>query len=201
MDRMSAEYFPQWEREGFASRPEEFVAGGSEIILRAYCNTIDTAHDFVSRKIGSCFFVPACGRDEGPVASFTLDRALWTGAFLEQRLNAFVFGNAYERLGVWALNPGTRYRIGFVGFDTRTTVAVAPEPEYGPITLYRHTFAAGDDPRYFRQVVPVLDLPPNHAQLPDKERFAAFEAAVLKCVRLVDDVAIVLPLTTHIGHA
>lgn len=196
---MSGEFFPEWERNGFASQPDKFVASGSEVMLRSYCATIDSMHDFVSAKIGRFFFVPALGATSGPPLRFFIDQDTWTGSFLEQRLNAFVFGNGYERMGVWALNPGVHYEIGFIGFDTRTSVEVGTRAEPGPIPLYRHRGSC--DPFYFRQIHVKPRLPDGFDSLPDRARRTAFDTALSRCFRLVDDFAIIMPLTRQIGRA
>lgn len=201
---MSAEYFPRWEADGFSGPPETCVAQGDEIVLRAYSRDIDPVLDVRSERIGRFFFVPACGVTSGPIQGFSIDDAGWTGGFLERRLNAFVFGNSYERIGIWALNPGVPYQIGGIGFDTRTTYQVAPWQE--PVTiggttrsdraLFRHHRAPGDDPFYFRQVMLMPDLPAAMAALPpeDPQRRKAFVDAVRRLVRPVDDFAVALPL-------
>ncbi len=201
---MSAEFFPRWEEDGFSGPPEVFVARGAEIILRAYAPTIDPEIDVLSEQLARFFFVPAGGAIAGPIQGFSIDAAAWTGAFLERRLNAFVFGNSYERIGVWALQPDVPYQIGGIGFDTRTVKEVGPWREPYPratadssqCALYRHRRAAGDDPLFFRQVMLTPQLPAWATKLPwgDPRRKKAFRHAMKRLVRPVDDFAVLMPL-------
>jgi hypothetical protein len=43
----------------------------------------------------------------------------WTWVYLEQQLNAWFWGNDFERVAMFRLHAGVRYQIGPVGQDTR----------------------------------------------------------------------------------
>lgn len=169
-----ADLFLPWERDGFAAPPERYVARGSEIILRAYSPRPGAA----SEMIGNCFFVHASGVLSGPIVGFDIEPECWTGAFLEERLNAWVFGNTFERIAIWVLNPGAEYDIGLIGHDTRYY-----DGELGYIV--RHLPWPGGNRTDFRQVV--LALP----AFPDKR---AFKRGVLERVRFAGDFAVRMPL-------
>jgi hypothetical protein len=182
-----AEFFPKCERDGFGSLPETFVADGSERILRAYsprATSLAFRHG-TSRRIGNCFFVPACGSTKGPIKGFSVEREKWTGAFLEERLNAFFWGNAYDRIGIWAMNPGTSYNIGTVGQNTRYDLGM----EGG---IGRYLEWTGADQSYFRQVT---------LNFPDNTTGKGRDQIIKELIRPVDDFAVVQPLSRIYGHA
>jgi hypothetical protein len=182
-----ADVLPKWERDGFASAPETFTAEGAELVLRAYSPSptdLDYKHG-TSVRIGNCFFVPACGHRTGRIAGFSIDRRKWTGAFLEERLNAFFWGNAYDRIGIWALNPGTSYNIGLIGQSTRYDLA-----DRGGTGRYLDWPAS--DQYYFRQVT--LNLPSGTTK-DSRDRI------IESLIRPIADFGVVNPLSLHHGHA
>ncbi len=46
----------------------------------------------------------------------------WTWTYLEQQLNAWFWGNDFERIAMFRLREGVRYRIGAVGQGTRAVI-------------------------------------------------------------------------------
>lgn len=180
---MSDKLMSLWEDQGFAAPPEVFVAGGKEIILRAYSESPGSHGPYhgTSRLLGNCFFVPACGRQEGPIGGFTVNRRGWTGRFLEQHLNAFVFGNTYERLALFRIEPGIEYSIGAIGQDTRYRAHALSNTF---TVVQRHLPWPGQSPSYFRQIV--LRVP--------------LGKTLKEVVTLLGTMAVIMPLT-RVAHA
>lgn len=180
---------PSWEMAGFGAEPEAYSACGSERVLRAYARSTSnvTYEHGTSKWVGNCFFVPSCGYFSGPIAGFTIGRRGLTGAYLEERLNAFFWGNNFERITVWALNPGARYLIGPVGQDTRYEVR---DRKTHALVRGRHHGWPGAGVGDVRQVC--LDIP----ELADGARLRLIRSLV----RPVDDFAVSMPLT-RAGHA
>lgn len=113
-----------WERRGFGSPPAECESKGIEFIFRCYSST--PRRDLVvggrsvesvgSPLYGNCFFVPRLGLTTSiENASYSDRKRRWTWAYLEQQLNAWFFGNDYERVAMFRLNRGVRYQIGELG--------------------------------------------------------------------------------------
>lgn len=176
---------PQWEKEGFDGVTEQFVSKGIECILRAYSSGVPDlqgAHG-TSNKIGNCFFVPGIGRFNGEILGFNVNKRLWTGPFLEERLNAFVWGNTFDRLTVWRLIPGVKYEIGSIGQNTRF------DPGDGS-GVQRYLDWPGGDRTYFRQVKIVswgANVPINRAN-------------ITACIQEIDDFATIKPITHRVGN-
>lgn len=113
-----------WEREGFGSPPEEFVALGCEKIFRAYNPDADSNRrkgetQGTSGLKGNCYFVPSFGMQFGPISYGPNDTSRWTGPYLEKYLNAWIFGNDFKRVAIFLLKKGASYSIGRVGQDIR----------------------------------------------------------------------------------
>ncbi|WP_290575941.1 hypothetical protein [Ketobacter sp.] len=120
---------PRWEAEGFARKPQTYVSVGTEIIFRCYSTNPGRevmSHDAAakwnegSQLWGNCFFVPLIC-PEGKIyndATYTKYKKKWTWEYLESQLNAWFWGNDYERVSAWKINSGVKYRIGLVGQST-----------------------------------------------------------------------------------
>ena len=137
---MAGNLLPEWEMQGFAAPPEPFVSTGSEVLVRAFNpdapanRAAATAHaarapglsDGERRKLAmgfghgtsgilsNCFFVPAFNQTSGPIMPRVIDTSGWDGAFLEDNLSAFIFGNDYAALAFYRMPEGIPYSIGTV---------------------------------------------------------------------------------------
>ena len=140
-----------WEDDGFAALPAEHTSKGTEKIMRCYSQGIqDRAGNWDgSRRYGNCFWVFRSGVDNGPIANQanqTIDRELLTVDFLEANLNAALWNNTYQRVGVFQMRNGLKYRIGPIGHNTRGTQMVVfgePKGARGEITLGRAMAESG----------------------------------------------------------
>jgi hypothetical protein len=118
---------PNWEALGFACQPEQARSSGTELVFRCYSSAPGRELVFAGKSVdkvgshlfGNCFFVP---RVSGKVAienAINIDREKkWTAGYLEAQLNAFFWGNDFDRIAMFQLRPGVAYWIGPVGQDT-----------------------------------------------------------------------------------
>jgi hypothetical protein len=61
------------------------------------------------------------GIENGPIGNATIDRDLINIYLLEANLNAALWNNTYQRVGVFQMQSGLKYRIGPIGQTTRGT--------------------------------------------------------------------------------
>lgn len=143
-----------WEKNGFRAPPEPFSSRGGEIIMRAYSEDVRNPFGTSTNRLGSCFFVPACGFSDGPIRGFSIDYKNWTGSFLEEHLNAWVWGNSYDRLaGFSIIKTGINYDIGFIGQDTMYDLRKTKEYEKSKYAIGKNIPWPTESGRnYFRQV-------------------------------------------------
>ena len=111
----------------FDSKPSSAPPGP---LIRANGDTIRDARLSGSRELSNCFFVGKTGYEKDksgtylPIQNYTIPRSKWTGEYLERNLNAFVWENAFHKVAVFRLEPGTLYLIGSVGQDTQYEVDI-----------------------------------------------------------------------------
>jgi len=111
-----------WQERGFAASPECHTASGIEQIFRAYSDErfdepIATAKSTTTDMVGSsllsnCFFVPMIKSSTGAILNLQVDPTAWSATFLEINLNAWMWGNRFEKVCQFQLGTGARYWIG-----------------------------------------------------------------------------------------
>lgn len=124
---MDSNVMKNWEKAGFARKPERFTSKGAEFLFRCYSlqprkpiiidgELADMAGSFL---YGNCLFAPNLS-GTGPIRNVidTGRKKRWTWTYLERQLNAWFWGNDYERVAMFKLNPDIAYMIGPVGQDT-----------------------------------------------------------------------------------
>ena len=113
---------PDWQMNGFGAPPKAYIASGVEKVFRCYSASFqDAAGNWHgSRRSGNCFWVFRFGSDDGPIAhaGAVTEREVEIG-FLERNLNAALWGNTYQTVGLFRLHVGVSYLIGPIGQETR----------------------------------------------------------------------------------
>src|SRR4051794_16358567 len=94
---------PGWETQGFAGPPAEFTSTGAERIMRCYSRSFrDRADNWHgSRQYGNCFWTFGYGDRTGPILNHPLDLDVLTATFLEANLNAALWNNTFQKIGVF----------------------------------------------------------------------------------------------------
>lgn len=125
---------PKWETDGFAGSTAEHSSEGIEKIMRCYSHGIqDRAGNWHgSRQYNNCFWVFRAGVDDGPISNKTTDLSELNIDFLEANLDAALWNNTYQRVAVFQMRRGLKYRIGPVGQNTRGTQKVTFAEPSGP---------------------------------------------------------------------
>jgi hypothetical protein len=186
MMRPSVDY----ESLGFARVPEVFSSKAGLVVFRCYSNHphrkiamtdargkpvtddqgkpvwLDTLG---SSNLGNCFFVPAVSQT-GPaltVNGWRSYKSEWTWVYLESQLNAWFWGNDFERIAAYAMMAGTEYRVGPVGQDTMATKDQRhlPWPNIEP-ELRQVTLVGGNAGNLSQQLIEVENWPiPGHSHV------------------------------------
>jgi len=115
-----------WEREGFATQPTEYTSNGTERVMRCYSKSFqDQAGNWRgSRKHSNCFWVFQWGSNNGPITNDSSYCDALDVDFLEANLNAALWENTFQYVGIFQMRGGLRYRIGLIGQNTRGTQRV-----------------------------------------------------------------------------
>jgi hypothetical protein len=131
---MQDRLIPKWEADGFAGSTAEHPSEGTEKIMRCYSHGIqDRAGNWYgSRQYNNCFWIFRAGVDDGPISNKTIDLSKLNVDFLEANLNAALWNNTYQRVAVFQMRKGLKYRIGPVGQNTRGTQKVIFAEPSGP---------------------------------------------------------------------
>lgn len=151
-----------WEALGFAGKPAQFSSSGTELVFRCYSSTPRRKIDFAGETVdqvgsfllGNCFFAP---RVSGQVAiqnAINVDRKKkWTGGYLEAQLNAFFWGNDFDRIAMFQLRPNVAYWIGPVGQDTLASSPYTDRLTGQHVTHQRHLAWPGVTPELLQVVL------------------------------------------------
>ena len=124
---MSNRDCPNWESLGFASSPHLAIAKGTEQIFRCYSSTprkkveVCGQGELVAGSFlyGNCFFAPKVSEVNSVQNTTGLDRQKrWTGIYLESQLNAWFWGNDFDRIAMFRIQSSVEYWIGPVGQET-----------------------------------------------------------------------------------
>jgi hypothetical protein len=153
---MSQGSIPEWEKDGFDAPPAEATSTGVNFIYRCFSST--PRRDLVIRgraveKVGShlygnCFFVPRINSTISIENASSCDyKRLWTWVYLEKQLNAWFWGNDFERVAMFRFHEDVRYRIGTVGQGTRAvTESVQGKARSKSVQVQRHLPWPGVEP-------------------------------------------------------
>lgn len=157
---MATGIMPDWEEKGFAGTPSKSKSTGTEFVFRCYSRNpkrpisinIDVADTIGSGLYGNCFFVPKISCSACILNSANIDRKKrWTWTYLEKQLNAWFWGNDYQRVAMFQLGRNVSYWIGPIGQDTRANT--------GSITgIQRHLAWPGVTPELLQVVLDVTKI-------------------------------------------
>ncbi len=82
-------------------------------------------------------------------------RQRWTGTYLEQQLNAWFWGNDYERIAMFRLRQNVDYWIGPVGQDTLADSPTVDRGTGARIPQQRHLAWPGVKSELLQVVLPL----------------------------------------------
>ena len=122
---MATRQCADWEVLGFSSPPHLSQANGTEQIFRCYSSKrkIQTFGDnkivVGSNLYGNCFFAPKFSGISRVQNAMGLNRKQrWTASYLESQLNAWFWGNDFDRVAMFRVHSSVDYWIGPVGQNT-----------------------------------------------------------------------------------
>jgi hypothetical protein len=115
-----------WRDRGFAEAPVHHISNGGEEIVRAFSanpfwDAAGGRHGSFER--GNCFFCFAGHGPSHPIGRIDRKKLSTLNVYeLENAVNAALWNNTYQQIGVFALPKGRpiRYWLGYVGFNIKT---------------------------------------------------------------------------------